>query len=144
VEELLADSSESTICSHSDSVLEFPAMKKLCMLPLLLLLTGCQPKPQYKNNFNEHYNTHNLIAVRDLPAGAVLQASDLVLDYGSTPYSDDVACLSEPSDVIGQKTLRPLAKGEILHASNIERLNPPYLCQNVSDGWSGYLQTEHH
>jgi flagella basal body P-ring formation protein FlgA len=122
------------------SVLHFPAMKKLCMVPLLLLLTSCHSKQQYQNSFNERYNDHILIAVRDIPAGTVLQPSDLTLTHGPTIYSDDVACLSEPVDVIGQKTLRPLAKGETLHASNIERLDPPYLCRDVADGWDGYRQ----
>ena len=102
------------------------------------------PSRYYNNPFTEGYNDHILIAVRDLPAGTVLQVSDLTFDHGSTIYSDDVACLSQPSDVIGQKTLRPLAKGEILHASNIERLKTPYPCANVADGWDGYIQTAHH
>ena len=123
-------------------VLHFLAMKtmtKLCMVPLLLL-ASCKPKPQYENNFRESYNDHILIAARDIPARTVLKGSDFTFHHGSTPYSDDVACLSQPIDVIGWKTLRPVAKGEIIHASNIERLNPPYLCKDVADGWSGYMQ----
>jgi flagella basal body P-ring formation protein FlgA len=122
-------------------------MKKLCMAPLLLLLAGCQHKPQYENNFRNNfreryiYNDHILIAARDIPAGTVLQGSDFTLRRGTTLESDDVACLSEPYDVIGWKTLRPLTKGEILHASNIKRPNPPYLCKNVADGGDGYRQT---
>ena len=108
------------------------------MAPLFVLLTSCH------HYVSKHYNGHIVIAVRDIPAGTVLQGADLTFDHGTTLYSDDVACLSLPSDVIGQKTLRPLAKGEILHASNIERLNPPYLCENVADGWSGYMQSKSH
>ena len=108
-------------------------MKTLCMAPLLLLLAGC--------HLNDHYNGNMLIAVRDIPAGTVLQRSDLRLDHGWTLlHSEDTSCLSDPVNVLGHKTLHPLAKGQTLHASNIEGLNQlPYPCpERVADGWDGY------
>ena len=103
------------------------------MVPLLLLLAGCR--------FNDHYNGNILIAVRDIPAGTVLQHSDLRLDHGWTLlHSEDTSCLSDPLRVLGHKTLHTLAKGETLHASNIEGLNQlSYPCpERVADGWDGY------
>lgn len=104
-------------------------MKKLCVLPLLLLLTGC--------HFNDHYNDHILIAVRDIPVGTVLQRSDFTLDHAWT-LNGEGGCLSLPSHVIGDRTLRPLVKGKAIHPSDVEG-GPDSCPENVADGWSGWL-----
>jgi flagella basal body P-ring formation protein FlgA len=129
-------------------MLDFPAMKKLCMVPLLLLLTGCRQGAQ---EIARHHNNHMLIAVRDIPAGTVLQHSDLKLDHGWTLHGEDSDCLSDPENVLGHKTLRPLVKGETVHVTDIEGIEGwavsnhiPNPCpERVADGWDGYRQTGH-
>jgi flagella basal body P-ring formation protein FlgA len=108
------------------------------MVPLLLLLTGCHVTEIVSN----HHSDHILIAVRDIPAGTVLQRSDLKLDYGWTLHGEGT-CLSLPSHVIGHKTLHPLVKGKVIRPADIEGgLNS---CpENVADGWSSYEDPSHH
>ena len=118
-------------------------MKKLCMAPLFLLLTGCH---RYVGNLvSKHYNGHILIAMRDIPVGTALQPSDFRLDHGWTLY-DESACLSLPSHVLGHKTLRPVVKGETIRVIDIEGIEgsavlngSPNPCpENVADGWSAW------
>jgi hypothetical protein len=113
-------------------VLLFPAVKTmlLCMAPLFVLLTSCH------HYVSKHYNGHIVIAVRDIPAGTVLQPADFRLDHGWTLY-DEGACLSLPSHVLGHKTLRPVVKDETIHASDIEGASARCI-ENVADGWSGW------
>ena len=99
---------------------------------LLLLLTGCS-------------NDHILIAVRDIPAGTVLQPSDFRLDHGWTLH-EERACLSTPSHVLGHKTLRLVLKGETIRVTDIEgdegsavlRGDPNPCPENAADGWTGF------
>jgi len=83
-------------------------VKTLYMAPLLLLLTSCY-----------HYNEHIIIAARDLPVGTVLQLSDLRRDHAWT-IDEEGALMRFPYQIVGHKTLHPLAKGATLHRIDIE------------------------
>lgn len=121
------------------SVLLFPAVKKLYMVPLFLLLTGCR----YNSSgyiYHHLHNDHILIAVHDIPVGTVLQRSDLTLDHGWALFPRGDVCLL-PSAVLSHKTLRPVVKGETVHASDIEGASnqtPSRCSENVADGWSAW------
>ena len=120
-------------------------MKKLCMVPLLLLLTGCHHDAGNLVSKRKYYNDHILIALRDIPVATALNAPDFKLGYGSTPY-DEGACLSLPSQVLGHRTLRPIVKGETIRVIDIAGdegwkvlLHIPNPCpENASDGWSAW------
>jgi len=107
------------------------------MAPVFLLLTGC--------HVNNHYNGHILIALRNIPAGTVLQPADFRLDHGWTLY-DEGACLSLPSHVLGHKTLRAVLKDETIRVIDIEGTEgsavldgTPNPCpEKVADGWSAW------
>jgi len=109
------------------------------MASLFLLLASC--------HYEDHivYNDHIVVAVRDIPVGTKLQRSDLRRDHGPI-LQEEGACLSYPSDVLGHKTLRPLAKGQAIHASDIEGAEgsgvpskTPHPCpDNIADGWNGW------
>jgi flagella basal body P-ring formation protein FlgA len=93
----------------------------------------------YKN----HHNDHILIAVRDMPAGAVLKRSDLTLEHGWVLFHGQDACLL-PEDVFGHATLRPLVKGDTVHAADIDgalKQLPGRCLEDVADGWSGWQRT---
>ena len=104
----------------------------LVLLLLLFLLPACS-------------NDHILIAVRDIPAGTVLQRSDFRLDHGVT-LNDDGFCLSTPDHVLGHKTLRLVLKDETIRVTDIEgdegsavlRGDPNPCPERVSDGWMGW------
>jgi SAF domain len=120
-------------------MLLFAAMKTakpLSMMPLFLLLISCH------HNDRMVANDHIIVAVRDIPAGTVLQRSDLKRDAGWV-LNKEGACVSYPSDVLGHKTLRPLGKGQALNLKDIEGTDVssehPHFCpDNVEDGWNGW------
>jgi len=89
-------------------------MKQLCLLPVLLLLTSCH---------SIAYNDHILIAVRDIPAGTVVQSSDFSVDHGWSLHRDDLFLI--PADALPSyefhfKTLKALRAGQPLHWENVE------------------------
>jgi hypothetical protein len=93
-------------------VVLFPAMKTICMLVLLIPLSGC-----YYINQKLFPDDYIITADRDIPAGTVLQASDVRLNACGEGFSRDD--LLVPARVIGHKTLRPLTKGGVIHRSDI-------------------------
>jgi len=128
------------------SVLLFPAVKKLCMVSLLVLLVGWPFHYVRKvGKSASYYNDHIRIALRDIPVGTALQPPDFRLDHGWTPY-DEGACLSLPSKVLGHKTLRPIVKGETIRVIDIEGTEgwkvshhiPNPRPEDVADGWSAW------
>jgi hypothetical protein len=120
-------------------------MEKLCMVSLLVLLAWWPFHYVRKVSERKYYNDHILIALRDIPVGTALNAPDFNLAHGLTPY-DEGACLSVPDFVLGHKTLRPVAKGEIIRVVDIVGdegwkvlLHIPNPCpENVADGWSAW------
>ena len=113
------------------------------MVFLLVLLAGWPF--HYARKVSKHYNGHILIALRDIPAGTVLQPPDFRLDHEWTLYDED-ACLSLPTKVLGHKTLRPVVKGETIRVIDIEGTEGwkvshdiPNPCpEGVADGWSAW------
>jgi hypothetical protein len=60
----------------------------LCLVPLLLLLTGCHHDVGNSVSEHKYYNGHILIALRDIPVGTALNAPDFRVGYGWTPYDE--------------------------------------------------------
>jgi len=89
-------------------------MKKLCLVPLLLLLAGCH---------SIAYNEHILIAVHDIPAGTAVQRSDFTLDHGWTLHRDDIFLIpadAPPSYEFSYRTVKALRTGQPLHWEDVE------------------------
>jgi len=82
-------------------------MKKLHWLPLLVMLTGC-------------VTSYRLVGTtRDLPAGTVLQASDLErLDDTKCEHwawADSEQYTTDASQLIGRKILVPIPKNQLIN-----------------------------
>ena len=94
-------------------------MKRLCLLPLLLLMASCQ---------SITYNKHILVALHDIPAGTVVHRSDFSVAHGLTLHHDDVYLNTEdapPSYEFSFKTVKALRTGQTLHWEDVEHYGFP-------------------
>jgi len=91
-------------------------MKTLWVASLFLALLGCgSPTPGYVPK------TLKLVtAARDLPAGAVIKASDLTITERKIDIADNEST-EDPSKVIGHTTRFETKKGEII---SLWRISP--------------------